>query len=445
MRAGREQGIGLAHQLARLAVFDHPVVGRGGLEDDCHLGFPVDERTGRRQGRHQIVDGVVAAHAVAHEAAAAQRHGPRRQRRIGELAERPAVERLGLDVGVAAAGARRQLQIQLRGLVGVTGAGRVKREARQPDAFLEAGGRLVEAERGGVHAGAHPIRDRLLDGGAKQGVTERRPPPALPLEHPHRDQLSGRDVGIQLQPCGIAPVVLSDADLRPLHLGQDPVDLVLGEIAAQQGREAGMLRQLRRERADLALGEPVGDGQIGQLRELVGGQEPDAVVGIAADDAVALEPANELGQQERAPLRPRDQRLEGAGGDVLDRIEQPARQLGRRVGRERAELDAHVVGAALAPARLGVGQRGARRHADPERRRRLRHGRVLDRLEGRVVAEVRVVEDHRQRAFARPQPKRLADAAADHGAQHAGRGAQRAQLGAVGGEPAERHGRDRPE
>ena len=60
------------------------------------------------------------------------------------------------------------------------------------------------------------------------------------------------------------------------------------------------------------------------------------VLGSRPDDAVALEAANELGQQERAAVRPRDQRLQRCRGDVLQREQQPARELGRRVGCQRA-------------------------------------------------------------------------------------------------------------
>ena len=90
--------------------------------------------------------------------------------------------------------------------------------------------------------------------------------------------------------------------------------------------------------------------------------------GIAPDDAVALEAAHELGEQERAAVRPRHQRLERDGGDVLHGMQQLARELGRRVRREGAELEAHVRRAALAPARLHLREPGPRQHADPQRR-----------------------------------------------------------------------------
>ncbi len=293
-----------------------------------------------------------------------------------------------------------------------------------------------------MHLGAQPVRHRLFDRRAQQRVAERRAPAALPLEQPHRHQLPGRDVRVHPQ-VGVEPLVRAAAGA--FQLGDDAVDLLLREVGAQQRGQPRVRRQLGRQPTDLAFGQPVGDRQVGQLRQLVGGQEPDAVVGIAAHDAVSLQPAHELAEQERTAVRPGDQRLQRHGGDVLHRQQQPARQLGRRVGAQRPELQAKVRAAALAPARLHLRQRRPRRDRNPQRHGRLGHGRVFDRLQRRVVGEMRVVEDHHHRAFARQPPQRLAHAAADGRAQHAGRRSQRAQLRLVGRHPSQRQRRRRPQ
>ena len=125
-----------------------------------------------------------------------------------------AVQRLGLDVAVAAARAIGEIQVDGRRLGPVAGAGGVEREPGQPDAVVELGARSVEAERGGVHLGAQPVRDRLLDRGAQQRVAERRAPAALPLEDPHRHQLAGRHVRVHPQ-VGVEPLVRAAAGCVP--------------------------------------------------------------------------------------------------------------------------------------------------------------------------------------------------------------------------------------
>ena len=137
--------------------------------------------------------------------------------------------------------------------------------------------------------GAQLVGDRLLDRRAQQRVPERRPAAALALEHAHAHELAGRDVRIQAQ------IGIELAGRRiSFQLRQHAVDLVLGEIGAEQRAQARVRGQLGRQAADLALGEPVGHRQVGQPRQLVGGDETDAGLRIAADDAVALEAANQL-------------------------------------------------------------------------------------------------------------------------------------------------------
>ncbi len=73
--------------------------------------------------------------------------------------------------------------------------------------------------------------------------------------------------------------------------------------------------------------------------------------------------------------------------------------------------------------------------ADPDRTAGLLQRRVLERVERRLVDEVRVLDDHRQRALARHAAQRLAGGARRGRAQRARRGGERAQLGVLGRRP----------
>ena len=126
--------------------------------------------------------------------------------------------------------------------------------------------------------------------------------------------------------------------------------------------------------------------------------------------------------------------------------QQPARQLGGRVGAERAELQAKVRAAALAPARLHLRQRRPRRDRTPTAARRA-SGMVAYSIASSVASSAKCASSRITASgrFARQPAQRLAHAAADGRAQHAGRRAQRAQLRLVGRHPAQRQRRRGPQ
>ncbi len=165
-----------------------------------------------------------------------------------------------------------------------------------------------------------------------------------------------------------------------------------------------MRRQLRRQPADLAVRQPVRHRQIGQLRQLVGRQNQMPVLASRRTMPSRLRPRTSSDSRNGLPCVPAISVSSVDGGDLLDGEQQPARELGRRVGAQRPQLHAQVVAAALAPARLHLRQRRPRRDAHPQRHLRFGHRRVFDRVQRGVVREVRVVEDHRQRPPAR-QPR----------------------------------------
>ena len=234
----------------------------------------------------------------------------RRRRRSSSLQQlqRARIGGLGLDVGVPAARGLGQVDVEGGGLVAQAGGGGVQGQAGQALALGGSRLALVVAERGAVDA--HPVRlgQRALHRGAQQLVAEAQALLAVAHQQAQVHQPARGVAWIQREVRG-APVLLQRVH-HALGLGG-------GEVRAEQRAQPRVRRQLHGQGAQLAVRQPVHQPQLRHPVQLVRGQVPAAAVGALAHQALALEAAHQLHQEEGDALGALGEVLERGGGDVL--------------------------------------------------------------------------------------------------------------------------------
>src|SRR5439155_25578488 len=115
----------------------------------------------------------------------------------------------------------------------------------------------------------------------------------------------------------------------------------------------------------LALGEPLDGGQLWDVVELVGGEEPSLAACAPPDETFSLQPAHELDQEQGDTLRARNETLDRRRRHVLGGLQQAPTELGGAIGRESAQVVHVTRGSALAEAISLRLQRGPPQHDYP--------------------------------------------------------------------------------